>query len=82
MGSVSERKSKRIDPGTGRRCASRWEARWVDPDTNDQLGQGGFASKKEALAFCRQLDSDQLTGRYLDPRKGAGHRCRVRPALA
>ena len=64
------RQAEGLDPGTGRRCASRWEARWVDPDTNDQLSQGGFASKKEALAFCRQLDSDQLTGRYLDRRRG------------
>ncbi len=70
MASIRERPSSKVDPLTGRPLPSRWEVRWVDPDSGDRLSEGGFVSRAEAVEFCRRLDSDMLTGRYLNPRNG------------
>ncbi len=70
MASIRERKSTKIDPRTGRRHPSRYEVRWFDPDTGDQISQGGFRTRRDAQAFCRQLDAALTSGSYLDPRRG------------
>lgn len=70
MASIRERPSKARDPRTGRRKPSRYEVRWVDPDTGDQLSQGGFLTRRDAHAFVRELDAAIVTGAYLDPRRG------------
>ena len=70
MAAIRERPQKGIDPATGRRRASRYEVRWVDPDTGDQLSKGSFSSRRAAQAFVRQLDAQIYTGSYLDPRRG------------
>ena len=70
MAAIRERPSRASDPRTGRRKPSRFEVRWFDPDTGDQLSQGGFLTRRDAAAFIRELDAAIVTGAYLDPRRG------------
>lgn len=70
MASIRERPGRGVDPRTGRPRPSRYEVRWFDPDTGDQLSRGGFASRRAADGFRRQLEAAITTGGYLDPRRG------------
>lgn len=69
MASIRER-TRGVDRRTGRRKPSHYEVRWFDPDTGDQLSRGGFATRRDAQAFIKQLDAAITTGSYLDPRRG------------
>lgn len=70
MAAIRERRSRGRDPRTGRPKASRFEVRWFDPDTRQQISRGGFLTRRDAQAFIRELDAQIYTGSYLDPRRG------------
>ena len=70
MAAIRERPSQIRDPKTGKRKPSRFEVRWFDPDTGDQLSQGSFLTRRDAKDFIRELDAQIVTGGYLDPRRG------------
>ena len=55
MAAIRERPSRARDPRTGRPKTSTFEVRWFDPDTRDQISQGGFPNKRAAQAFVREL---------------------------
>ena len=44
MAAIRERQSRGRDPRTGRPKPSRFEVRWFDPETRQQISRGGFLS--------------------------------------
>lgn len=69
MASIRERPSRAREPRTGRRKPTKFEVRWFDPDTGDQLSRGGFSTRRDAQTFLQELNAAIVTGSYLDPRR-------------